>query len=62
MSQFSRRRFMQQSSAAATALAFPLVGGAQPKAVKNTQITFRMDMTPTLSAFTMASDCGSVAT
>ncbi len=30
----SRRQFIQQSTAAATALAFPLVGGAQPKAVK----------------------------
>jgi branched-chain amino acid transport system substrate-binding protein len=29
-----RRTFIQQSAAAATALAFPLVGGAQPKAVK----------------------------
>jgi len=29
-----RRRFIQQSSAAAAALAFPLAGGAQPKAVK----------------------------
>ena len=30
----SRRQFIQQSTAAATALAFPLVGGAQPKSVK----------------------------
>ena len=30
----SRRHFLQQSSAAASALAFPLVGGAQPKAIK----------------------------
>ena len=30
----SRRQFMTQSAAAASALAFPLVGGAQPKAVK----------------------------
>ncbi len=30
----NRRTFIQQSTAAATALAFPLVGGAQPKAVK----------------------------
>lgn len=30
----SRRRFIGQSAAAATALAFPLVGGAQPKSVK----------------------------
>jgi branched-chain amino acid transport system substrate-binding protein len=29
-----RRQFLQQSAAAASALAFPLVGGAQPKAVK----------------------------
>ncbi len=29
-----RRRFIQQSAAAASALAFPLVGGAQPKAIK----------------------------
>ena len=29
-----RRTFMQQSAAAAATLAFPLVGGAQPKAVK----------------------------
>ncbi len=29
-----RRVFLQQSAAAASALAFPLVGGAQPKAVK----------------------------
>jgi len=29
-----RRTFIQQSAAAAAALAFPLVGGAQPKAVK----------------------------
>ena len=29
-----RRRFMQQTAAAASALAFPLAGGAQPKAVK----------------------------
>ena len=29
-----RRAFLQQSAAAASALAFPLVGGAQPKAVK----------------------------
>jgi branched-chain amino acid transport system substrate-binding protein len=29
-----RRTFIQQSAAAATALAFPLVGGAQPKPVK----------------------------
>ena len=30
----SRRSFIQQSTAAASALAFPLIGGAQPKAVK----------------------------
>ncbi|MDH5539351.1 MAG: ABC transporter substrate-binding protein [Rhizobacter sp.] len=30
----NRRTFIQQSAAAASALAFPLVGGAQPKAVK----------------------------
>jgi branched-chain amino acid transport system substrate-binding protein len=30
----NRRQFIQQSTAAAGALAFPLVGGAQPKAVK----------------------------
>ncbi|MBG9390136.1 ABC transporter substrate-binding protein [Caenimonas aquaedulcis] len=30
----TRRHFMSQSAAAASALAFPLVGGAQPKAVK----------------------------
>src|SRR5689334_799899 len=30
----NRRIFIQQSAAAASALAFPLVGGAQPKAVK----------------------------
>lgn len=30
----SRRQFMGQSAAAASALAFPLVGGAQPKAIK----------------------------
>ena len=30
----NRRTFIQQSTAAASALAFPLVGGAQPKAVK----------------------------
>jgi len=30
----NRRIFIQQSAAAATTLAFPLVGGAQPKAVK----------------------------
>lgn len=30
----NRRRFIQQSAAAASALAFPLVGGAQPKTVK----------------------------
>ena len=30
----NRRRFIQQSAAAASALAFPLVAGAQPKAVK----------------------------
>ncbi len=30
----SRRQFMGQSAAAASALAFPLVGGAQPKTVK----------------------------
>ena len=29
-----RRTFIQQSAAAASALAFPLVAGAQPKAVK----------------------------
>ena len=29
-----RRRFIGQSAAAASALAFPLIGGAQPKAVK----------------------------
>ena len=29
-----RRQFIQQSAAAASALAFPLVGGAQPKAIK----------------------------
>jgi len=29
-----RRTFIQQSAAAASMLAFPLVGGAQPKAVK----------------------------
>ena len=27
----TRRRFISQSAAAASALAFPLVGGAQPK-------------------------------
>jgi hypothetical protein len=30
----NRRRFVAQSGAAATALAFPLVGGAQPKPVR----------------------------
>ena len=30
----SRRQFMGHSAAAASALAFPLVGGAQPKTVK----------------------------
>jgi branched-chain amino acid transport system substrate-binding protein len=30
----TRRQFIQQSAAAASALAFPLVGGAQPKTVK----------------------------
>ena len=30
----ARRRFIQQSAAAASTLAFPLVGGAQPRAVK----------------------------
>ena len=30
----NRRRFIQQSAAAASALAFPLVGGAQPKTIK----------------------------
>ena len=30
----NRRTFIQQSAAAASTLAFPLVGGAQPKAVK----------------------------
>ncbi|HYJ98415.1 MAG TPA: twin-arginine translocation signal domain-containing protein, partial [Burkholderiaceae bacterium] len=30
----NRRTFIRQSAAAASALAFPLVGGAQPKAVK----------------------------
>ncbi len=30
----NRRRFIQQSAAAASVLAFPLVGGAQPKTVK----------------------------
>ena len=30
----NRRAFIQQSAAAASAVAFPLVGGAQPKAVK----------------------------
>jgi branched-chain amino acid transport system substrate-binding protein len=30
----NRRNFIQQSAAAASALAFPLVGGAQPRAVK----------------------------
>ena len=30
----NRRRFIQQSSAAASALAFPIIAGAQPKAVK----------------------------
>ena len=30
----SRRTFMGQSAAAASALAFPLVGGAQPKPIK----------------------------
>jgi branched-chain amino acid transport system substrate-binding protein len=30
----NRRRFVVQTSAAATALAFPLVGGAQPKSVR----------------------------
>ena len=30
----TRRHFMGQSAAAASALAFPLVGGAQPKPVK----------------------------
>jgi branched-chain amino acid transport system substrate-binding protein len=34
MHKHSRRRFLQQSTAAAAALAVPLVGGAQPKAVK----------------------------
>jgi branched-chain amino acid transport system substrate-binding protein len=34
MRTFPRRRFIQRSAAAATALAFPLVGGAQPKPVK----------------------------
>jgi hypothetical protein len=29
-----RRTFIRQTAAAASALAFPLVGGAQPKAVK----------------------------
>ncbi|MFN8897988.1 MAG: twin-arginine translocation signal domain-containing protein, partial [Pseudomonadota bacterium] len=29
-----RRSFLSQSTAAASALAFPLVGGAQPRAVK----------------------------
>ena len=29
-----RRRFIQQSAAAASSLAFPLIAGAQPKAVK----------------------------
>ena len=30
----NRRAFIQQSAGAASALAFPLVGGAQPKSVK----------------------------
>ena len=30
----TRRHFMSQSAAAASALAFPLVGGAQPKTIK----------------------------
>ncbi len=30
----TRRTFMGQSAAAASALAFPLVGGAQPKPIK----------------------------
>lgn len=30
----NRRRFVVQAGAAATALAFPLVGGAQPRSVK----------------------------
>ena len=30
----TRRRFISQSAAAASAMAFPLVGGAQPKSVK----------------------------
>ena len=30
----NRRTFIRQSAAAASALAFPLVGGAQPKAIK----------------------------
>ncbi|HZN47018.1 MAG TPA: twin-arginine translocation signal domain-containing protein, partial [Ramlibacter sp.] len=30
----NRRRFVAQTGAAATALAFPLVGGAQPKPVR----------------------------
>ena len=30
----ARRRFVMQTGAAATALAFPLVGGAQPKSVR----------------------------
>jgi branched-chain amino acid transport system substrate-binding protein len=30
----NRRAFIQQSAAAASALAFPIVGGAQPKPVK----------------------------
>ncbi|MFO1288455.1 MAG: ABC transporter substrate-binding protein [Rubrivivax sp.] len=34
LSHVSRRRFIQQSSAAASALALPLVAGAQPKPVK----------------------------
>ena len=34
MSQNSRRMFIAQSAAAASSLAFPLVAGAQPKAIK----------------------------
>ncbi|MBC7618471.1 MAG: transporter substrate-binding protein, partial [Candidatus Saccharibacteria bacterium] len=34
MSQNSRRQFIAQSAATAGALAFPLVAGAQPKAIK----------------------------
>ena len=30
----NRRTFLRQSAAAASALSFPLIGGAQPKAVK----------------------------